>query len=162
MLSTLLATAGMTIFNNIITDNGEDLVKKGIEKVTGIKLDGKKELTIEEVQLIKQHESDILNLDFSRFKEAHETYRINHNMADKIAESVIKWNLPTIFVLVVINIVIVDVFKDNAPLMAIASNIIGIAIGKLFTERQAVINFFFGSSIGSKDKDIQIQGMKGK
>lgn len=162
MLATLLATAGINIFNNIISDNGEDLVKKGIEKVTGIKLDGKKTLTIEEVQLIKQHESDILNLDFKKFQEAHETYRKVHNMADKIAENVIKWNLPIIFLLVIANLFIIDLFKDNAPLMAIASNIIGIAIGKLFSERQAVINFFFGSSIGSKDKDVHIQSMKGK
>ena len=162
MLATLLATAGMSIFNNIISDNGEDLVKKGIEKVTGIKLDGKKTLTIEEIQLIRSHESDILNLDFSRFKEAHETYRVNHTMADKIAEDVIKWNLPIIFLLVISNLFIIDLFKENAPLMAVASNIIGIAIGKLFTERQSVINFFFGSSIGSKDKDVHIQSMKGK
>lgn len=169
MLGTLLATAGINIFKDLIMDNGEDLVKQGIEKVTGIKLDGKKSLTIEEVEMINKHKTDILKLDYEklrleqeRFKTSHETYRQSHTMADSIASSVIKWNLPTIFILVLVNIYIVDVFKDNAPLMAIASNIIGIAIGKLFTERQAVINFFFGSSIGSKDKDVQIQSLRGK
>jgi len=38
-------------------------------------------------------------------------------------------------------------------LVAIVSNFIGITIGQLFNERQAVVNFFFGSSKGSKDKD---------
>jgi len=169
MIATLLATAGIEIFKDLISNNGEDLVKKGIEKVTGLKLDGKKALTIEEVQLINDSKIEILKLDFEmlkleqeKFKTSHETYRQSHTMADKIASSVIKWNLPIIFLLVISNLFIIDLFKDNAPLMAIASNIIGIAIGKLFTERQAVINFFFGSSIGSKDKDVHIQQMKGK
>lgn len=169
MIGTLLATAGIEIFKDLISDNGEDLVKQGIEKVTGIKLDGKKALSIEEIQLINDSKVQILKLDFEKlklenekFKTSHETYRHNHNMADRIAESVIKWNLPIIFLLVICNLIIIDMFKENATLMAIASNIIGIAIGKLFTERQSVINFFFGSSIGSKDKDVHIQSMKGK
>ena len=50
--------------------------------------------------------------------------------------------------------------QDNASLIAIASNIIGVAIGNLFNERQAIINFFFGSSIGSKEKDNEITKIK--
>lgn len=109
------------------------------------------ELRLKEIEIKQQ-----------RYAKAHDTYKINHTIADRIAKQVINWNLPVIFLLVVGNIYIVDQFKENASLIAIASNIIGIAIGKLFSERQAVINFFFGSSIGSKDKDIHIQNLKDK
>lgn len=68
MLTTLLATAGINIFKDLISNNGEDLVKKGIEKVTGIKLDGKKELSIEEVELINNSKIQILKLDFEILK----------------------------------------------------------------------------------------------
>jgi hypothetical protein len=43
--------------------------------------------------------------------------------------------------------------KDEGEVIAIVSNFIGIAMGHLFNERQSVINFFFGSSRGSKLKD---------
>lgn len=68
MFGTLLATAGIEIFKDLISNNGEDLVKKGIEKVTGLKLDGKKSLTIEEVQLINDSKIEILKLDFEALK----------------------------------------------------------------------------------------------
>jgi hypothetical protein len=41
----------------------------------------------------------------------------------------------------------------KGEVIAIVSNFIGIAIGNLFSERQSVVNFFFGSSVGSKLKD---------
>lgn len=56
MIGTLLASAGVTLFNKLIDSHGETLVSKGIEKVTGIKLEekAKKEepLTAQEKQLI--------------------------------------------------------------------------------------------------------------
>ena len=163
-LGAILASAGITIFENIIKDNGDALVKKGIEKVTGIQLDDKKELTKEEIQLIKDNDFKILSLDFEKLKlellndeknreVAHQTYRTEHTMSDKIASQVISKNLFIIALLVFANIATLYYFKEDATLIAIVSNIIGIAIGNLFAERQAIINFFFGSSIGSKAKD---------
>lgn len=90
-------------------------------------------------------------------KQAHETYRVDHTMADKIAMQIVQRNLPIIGVLVLVNIALVYWMKDNANLIAIASNIIGVAIGNLFNERQAIVNFFFGSSVGSKQKDQVLQ-----
>ena len=93
--------------------------------------------------------------------QAHETYRIKNEQADKIADQIIKYNLPVIFVLVLANVFIVHYLKDEATLIAIASQVIGIAIGKLFAERQSIVNFFFGSSMGSKEKDLKLnQGAK--
>jgi hypothetical protein len=94
---------------------------------------------------------------------AHETYRIKSDKQDRIAEQIISFNLPVIAVLVLVNIGLVYYMKENASLIAIASNIIGVAIGNLFNERQSIINFFFGSSMGSKEKQDKLDTMlKGK
>ena len=120
------------------------------------------QIQIDHKQKLEEFRLREIEIEQERFKTSHNTYSKNSSMADKIAVQVIKWNLPVIALLVVINVVVVHYFKDDASLIAIVSNIIGLTIGKLFTERQAVINFFFGSSIGSKEKDVHIANMKGK
>ena len=89
---------------------------------------------------------------------AHETYRLKNDKQDRIAEQIIRWNLPVIFLLVCINIGLVYFLRDKeySTLIAIASNIIGVVIGNLMNERQAIINFFFGSSMGSKEKQDKL------
>jgi len=167
MLGAILAEAGFSIFENLIKDNGDALVKKGIEKVTGIKLDKKKPLTAEQIKRIEDKKMDILNLDFKKIaleysheeelrKQSHDTYKISHDMSDKIASQVIGSNLLIISLLVMVNVGVLYYFKDNSSLIAIVSNIIGVAIGNLFAERQAIINFFFGSSMGSKQKTNEL------
>lgn len=96
---------------------------------------------------------------------AHETYRIKNDKQDRIAEQIIRFNLPVIFLLVCINIALVYFLRDKeySTLIAIASNIIGVVIGNLMNERQAIINFFFGSSMGSKEKQDKLDTiLKGK
>jgi len=171
-----LASLGVSFVKDLIMDNGEDLVKEGIKKVTGIDLNKKpvKELTQLEIQAIKDSELRLKELDFKELQleleskkednrheenkreQAHETYRNKSDKADEIAEQIIKRNLPIIGLLVIINVILVYVMKDEATLIAIASNVIGITIGNLFAERQAIVNFFFGSSIGSKEKQEQL------
>jgi hypothetical protein len=174
-----LAALGIGFLKDLAFDHGETLVKKGIKKVTGIDLD-KKSPTPEEIEKIKANELEIKKLDFKQLEleflrekednrhietirgQSHESYRTNGQQADKIANLVIKWNLPIIAILVLVNILIVYYMQDNATLIAIVSQVIGIAIGKLFSERQAIIDFFFGSSMGSKEKDISIKQLGGK
>lgn len=164
-IGTAFAAMGVNFIKDLIMDHGEDLAKEGIKKVTGIDLNKKKvnELTQEEVNLIKANQIKIQELDFNKLKEenrhdealrnkAHETYQINHEMADVIAKQIISRNLPIIGILVTINIGVVYLMEDKPSLIAIASNIIGVAIANLFNERQAIVNFFFGSSLGSKEK----------
>ena len=181
-IGTMLATMGVSFVKDMISDHGEELVKKGIEKVTGIDLNKKevKELSPVEIAAIKDAEVRLRELDFNELKleldaekeanrheeakynKAHETYQVKSDMADGIAKQIVTRNLPLIGLLVVVNVLLVYFLKENASLIAIASNIIGVAIGNLFNERQAIVNFFFGSSIGSKEKDAQITQLKGK
>lgn len=119
-----------------------------------------KELEVEAQKLENEHLRAMLS-EANRHEEhkedtRHETYRVNSTQSDKIADQVIKMNLPIIALLTIINISLVYFLQDKATLIAIASNIIGVVIGKLLGERQSIINFFFGSSVGSKEKDEKL------
>ena len=90
-------------------------------------------------------------------QDAREMYQnTEHKQSNKIADIVIKFNLPIIAILVLINILAVFQLRQYQGMVAIVSNFIGITISQLFNERQSVINFFFGSSQGSKDKSIKL------
>lgn len=176
-IAATLAGFGLNFVKDLIMDNGEDLVKEGIKKVTGIDLSKKKpaDLTSAEVEKINSYKLDLEKLDFeklkleidkakednrheeAKFNKAHQTYQNKSDMADGIASQIINRNLPIIAILVIVNVALVYFMKDKPSLIAIASNIIGVAIGNLFNERQAIVNFFFGSSIGSKEKDKLIK-----
>lgn len=158
---------GIGFLTDLVSKHGEKLVTAGVEKVTGIDL-SKKELTPEDKQKILESEMQIKQLDFDKIKEenrhqevkyttAHNTYLSKNDMSDTIAKQIITRNLPIIGFLVLVNVIIVYFMQENPNLIAIVSQIIGIAIGNLFAERQAIVNFFFGSSIGSKEKDEQIK-----
>jgi hypothetical protein len=81
----------------------------------------------------------------------------DHQMADKIADRVIIWNLPFIALLVGVNVGVISFVED--PIIAVSvGNIVGASIAYLWNERSTVINFFFGSSKGSKDKADKLAG----
>lgn len=111
-----------------------------------------------ELQHLRKQNEELNRHEEARQLIAHETYRIKSTMQDTIATKIINNNLPFIVLLVIINIGVVYFLRDKeySVLVAAVSNIIGITIGNLFTERQSVVNFFFGSSIGSKDKQDKI------
>lgn len=75
-----------------------------------------------------------------------------HEMADEIATRVIKWNLWVVLLAVIIEIGAV-LLLDDKVLIAVISGAIGSITTALLQERQQIINFFFGSSRGSKNKD---------
>lgn len=80
----------------------------------------------------------------------------DHAMTDKIAKSVINLNPLFILLLVSLNAAVI-VWVENPTIAVAIGNVIGISIGQLWQERQAVINFFFGSSQGSKQKTQAMQ-----
>lgn len=91
-------------------------------------------------------------LDLDNTKSARDMYKVNPEQASKVADGIMKYNLVIVFLLVVINVIAVNHLKDDAAILAIVSNFIGIVMMALLQERQAVVNFFFGSSMGSKNK----------
>lgn len=95
----------------------------------------------------------LIELDLKDLEGARDMYKAtDHVMADSIADRVIKWNLWVVMIAVIIEIFSV-MFIDDKVLIAIISGAIGSITTALLQERQQIINFFFGSSRGSKDKD---------
>lgn len=98
---------------------------------------------------------NLIELDYQDRASAREMYKDENQMADEIAKRVIVWNLWIVFLAIVIEILVV-IYMQDKTLIAIISSAIGGLTTALLQERQQVINFFFGSSIGSKNKDKQL------
>lgn len=107
---------------------------------------------------VMENETVLEKLDEQSRQRASEQYSIHNEQADKIADSIMSRNLPTVFALVVINAVVVYLFTHYAAnqigQVAIISNLIGVVIGSLIQERQQVVSFFFGSSLGTKLQSV--------
>lgn len=106
---------------------------------------------------VMENETVLEQLDEQSRQRASKQYTSGGSeQADKTAESIIKWNLWIIAGLVLANFGAVYVLKTG-PLVAVVSNLIGVVIGHLLQERQSVVAFFFGSSLGSKLKTISMK-----
>ena len=147
-----------------ITGGNKGLTQKAIDIAKAVTGQKDEEHAVEALkaspELALKYELALLNdkhvpdqMDLENTKDARDMYKkTNHARADEIAEQVMRWNLPVIVALVIINIIVVQYIEGGA-LIAIASNFIGMAMKQLMSERQTVMNFFFGSSMGSKIKD---------
>jgi hypothetical protein len=78
---------------------------------------------------------------------------VHHEATDKLSYQIMRDNLVIIGVLVFMQIVVV-MFIPNPALVATISTLIGAIVNSLLSERQSVVNFRFGSSIGSKMKNL--------
>jgi len=76
-------------------------------------------------------------------------------MSDRVASTVMRYNLPAIAVLVIIQIACVIIIEDKT-LIAVVSTATGGVITSLINERLMLIQYFFGSSHGSKTKEKTI------
>tara|TARA_R110002096_G_C14154638_1_gene684330 strand:- start:44 stop:547 length:504 start_codon:yes stop_codon:yes gene_type:complete len=99
----------------------------------------------------------LIDLELKDTQDARDMYKeTNHDVADFVAKRVIKFNL-----WVVLGAIIIEVFSviyiEDKVLIAIISGAIGSLTTALLQERQQIINFFFGSSKGSKDKQKMLQ-----
>lgn len=89
---------------------------------------------------------------FADVQDAREMYEnTEHEQADKIAHNIINYNLWILLGLVVIQVIVIMYVEGQ--IAAVVTGVIGTITGALINERNTVVNFFFGSSKGSKDKD---------
>tara|TARA_R110000744_G_scaffold354005_1_gene460381 strand:+ start:1192 stop:1701 length:510 start_codon:yes stop_codon:yes gene_type:complete len=124
--------------------------KKGEDAVTAINADPALAYKFQIAVMADSHVQEQMELDNTN--AARDMYKVNPEQASKVANNIMKYNLVIVFLLVVINVFAVMYLKDDAAVLAIVSNFIGIVMMALLQERQAVVNFFFGSSMGSKNK----------
>lgn len=97
-------------------------------------------------------QKEVFALEIEDKKDARLTYREKNEMADRIANQVMRWNLLLAMLLVGANVA-VAIFLINPAIVAIASSTIGILLAQVIRERGTLMDFFFGSSLGSKIKD---------
>ena len=104
------------------------------------------------MESIEEHRFDLDRIYLADRQDAREMYGKHNAQADSIAHRITMWNVPYILAMVILNCLVVYYIQDNAALIAIASNIIGIVIKSLLDQMQSVTGFYFGSSLGSKAK----------
>lgn len=98
--------------------------------------------------LLIENEHQLKMASLEDRQSAREMYNTKNEMADKIAEQVIKQNHLVVALLLIGNGLVLYLVTDKAIALALG-NLIGASISALWQERQQVIGFFFGSSLGS-------------
>lgn len=171
----MLVDKGLDLAASAI-DGGAEKAKDYIEEKTGIEL-GKNELSEKDVAKIKamqdnpetkiklqelalqkikeenRHNEELADDINEKYSIAHNSYHKHSEATDKLSFQIMRENLIIIGILVIIEFGAIYFLRDNGGLVATISGLIGAIINSLLAERQAVSNFRFGSSIGSKIKN---------
>ena len=167
---------GIDFVDNLISEIGMPLVKKGIKAVTGIDLESK-ELTAEDKQKIMDSQIEIMKIDFEKFKIEKETIledkRLdiqNTNNAQvmntqiQTSENSSKLAKNTAYIIdlaLVVSVIVLAfcLFVFKIPIEN--KELTYTMFGSLLTMAGTVINFHRGSSKGSIDKQDIINKMNG-
>lgn len=170
----LILNAGPSLLRMIGKAKGgktESVIEKVVEVVEVVKGKSKAEQSLaldsvlnelpQDVMSDVQYELALINEQQESQKmlledrqSARDAYKVHNEQADKIAERIMKWNLPYIAFVLIVNVLCV-VFITNSPVLAAVNTVFGMVIKSLFDERQNVSGFYFGSSMGSKQKDVK-------
>ena len=168
---------GIGFIDDLITDIGMPLVKKGVKALTGIDLESK-ELTAEDKQKIMDSQIEIMKIDFEKLKEDNRakefvTISNNQNTANardnnsKIQESANASNLAknTPYILdffIVIATFSLGLLLFLTPIPEQNKDILNILFGTLLGLSVTVVNYHRGSSNGSAAKSELINKLQGK
>jgi len=157
MILSALAGLGIDFVIDLVKDNGDDLVREGIKKVTGIDLNGKKDLTTDEIAKIKAHEIQIKTLDFKELELQQQNTDSARKMNSEIQTSeyssalaknasyYIDFAIIGATILVGFVLFFVAIPPENKELAYTM-------FGSLLTMSATILNFHRGSTQGSKDK----------
>lgn len=110
------------------------------------------EYAVETRRQIMQNEHEIALAVFEDRQSARDMYKHRNETADTIAGKIIRENIWLVAAMVAANCLVLYFVKDSVVAVAIG-NLIGASVAALWQERQQVMNFYFGSSLGSKLKD---------
>jgi hypothetical protein len=120
------------------------------------KLSNDPKLAAQLKQTLLDNEQALAMAPYKDRQDARAMHNKHPQQADKIADRIMKYNLPYIFVLLVANVLAMFFLKEFSAILAIVSNLLGMTIKSLFDERNTVTGFYFGSSMGSKNKDTNV------
>ena len=156
MIFSTLAGVGISFISDLIKDNGEDLVKEGIKKVTGIDLTKKKELTAEEIKAIRLAEVELRNLDFKQLElementnSARDMQKTALNQEDTFSKRFVYYYAIVMTVFTFSYIIAITFVPIPESSVRFADTVLGFLLG---VGLASIINYFYGSSSGSKSK----------
>lgn len=168
---------GIGFIDDLISEVGLPLVKKGIKSVLGIDLD-EKELTPEDKQKLLDSQVEIMKIDFEKLKEDNRakefaTIQDNQNTSNardnnaRIQESSNASNLAknTPYILdffIVISTFALGLLLFLTPIPEQNKDILNILFGTLLGLSVTVVNYHRGSSTGSASKSEIINKLKDK
>lgn len=154
---------GIDFLDKLVDDIGLPLVKKGIKSVTGIDLD-EKALTNEDKQKILDSQIEIMKIDFSKLQLEQENTNNARNMQiealkqdDTFSKRFIYYLASFWSIFGVVYIFFITFANIPANNIRFADTILGFILGTIIA---TIINFFFGSSKGSTDKQEMINQLK--
>lgn len=145
-----------------MTGNPTAAIGKAITALTSSNADGTNELA-EELNRDRELYIEEFELHVRNTESAREMYKTANEQADKIADNIFNKNLIMVLVLVLVNvgIYLIEYFIEMPNGMTVGvtvvSNLITFVIKGLLDERSTVVNFYFGSSMGSKQKSKELE-----
>ena len=146
---------GLGFIDDLISDVGLPLVKKGIKATLGIDIEAK-ELTAEDKQKLLDSQVEIMKIDFEKLKLEHENVNNARDMQkqalsqDDIFSKRYVYYLATFWSFVAFTYIFLITFLTiPADNIRFADTVLGFLLGTVIA---TILNFFFGSSKGSSDK----------
>lgn len=175
----MLADKGLSLISKAV-DAGSDKAIEFVEQKTGIKLsepENIKNISDEDIAKLREFEMTykleleklaLLNKqEDNRHEEVYITAEIgdkqsarsnNHlyEMQSEIGKKVFLQTSILIPLLIMINVLLISYASDlklGEAMISMVSTLIGIALNNAYRERQSMLEFLYGSSVGSKLKD---------
>ena len=175
----MLADKGLSLISKAV-DAGSDKAIEFVEQKTGIKLsepENIKNISDEDIAKLKELEfTHKLELDKlallnkqedNRHEEVYVTAEVsdkqsarsnNHlyEMQSEIGKKVFLQTSILIPLLIMINVLLISYAADlklGEAMISMVSTLIGIALNNAYRERQSMLEFLYGSSVGSKMND---------
>lgn len=134
---------------------------EAIEKASDI-IKGSKELSPEQKEALLEaakEDMEYYKMQLQDISNARDMYDKSQEQADRLSNQIMKWNIWAILGMLILNVGVLiasDKFKFDNSIVLIVGNTIGFIIQSLINERGQVTGFYFGSSLGSKQKDKKV------
>lgn len=154
---------GIGFIDDLISEVGLPLVKKGIKSLTGIDIESK-ELTAEDKQKIMDSQIEIMKIDFEKLKLEYENTNSARDMQkvalqqDDIFSKRYVYYLATFWSVVAVGYIFLITFISIPEAnVRFADTTLGFLLGTIVA---TIINYFFGSSKSSSDKNQLLKESK--